>query len=95
MTLAGVIYTGKGSNMGLLDPGRAFHLTDTDLHPHLRARMAQRGVTAEEIERTLIDGWQATDARPGTLGKVFIFSYEAEWEGEYYREKQVTVYYKR
>jgi len=28
------------------------------LHPHLRARMLQRGVTREEIERTLNDGWE-------------------------------------
>ncbi len=82
-------------NVGLPEPGRAFHLTDADLHPHLRARMAQRGVTVQEIEGTLIDGWEASDARPGTLGKVLVFSFAAEWEGEYYPEKQVTVYYKQ
>ena len=95
MTLDGVISMERESNVGLPEPGKAFHLTDADLHPHLRARMAQRGVTAQEIERTLIDGWQATDARPGTPGKVLVFSHAAEWEGKYYREKQVTVYYKQ
>jgi len=34
--------------------------------------MEQRGVTLEEIERTLNEGWDATDAKPGTFGKVFL-----------------------
>jgi hypothetical protein len=69
-------------------------LTEEDLHPHLKARMQQRGVTKQEIERTLNEGWKATDAKPGTLGKVMVFSYQAEWEGQFYEEKEVTVYYK-
>ena len=28
-------------------------LKDEDFHPHLRARMQQRGVTREKVERTL------------------------------------------
>jgi len=69
-------------------------LSDADLHPHLRARMAQRGVTREELERTLNEGWEATDARPGTLGKVLVFLYEQAWEGVFYEQKEVTVYFK-
>ncbi|MEW6231473.1 MAG: hypothetical protein AB1566_04045 [Chloroflexota bacterium] len=69
-------------------------VTEADLHPHLRARMHQRGIIREEIERTLNDGWEATDAKPGTLGRVKVFPYEAEWEGQFYQEKEVTVYYK-
>ena len=57
--------------------------------------MQQRGVTQEEIERTLNEGWEATDAKPGTFGKSMVFAYGAEWEGEFYPEKEVTVYYKR
>ena len=57
--------------------------------------MAQRGVTQTEIEETLTEGWQAPDARPGTFGKVWVFPYGAEWEGEIYQEKQVIVYYKQ
>ena len=72
-----------------------FCLTEAGLHPHLRARMRQRGVTPEEIEQTLRQGWQATDVKPGTLGKSLVFAYEAEWEGQSYPEKEVTVYYKR
>jgi len=52
--------------------GRKFRVTEKDIHPHLRARMEQRGVTLEEIERTLNEGWDATDAKPGTFGKVFL-----------------------
>jgi len=70
------------------------HVTEADLHPHLRARMHQRGITREEIERTLNEGWEASDAKPGTLGKVFVFPYRMEWEGQFYEEKEVTVYYK-
>ncbi len=36
---------------------------ESDLHSHLKARMEQRGVTREEIERTVNDGWDAMDAR--------------------------------
>jgi hypothetical protein len=69
-------------------------ITHRDLHPHLRARMHQRGVTREEIERTLNEGWEAADTKPGTQGRVKVFPYEAEWEGQFYHEKEVTVYYK-
>jgi hypothetical protein len=69
-------------------------ITEEDLHVHLKARMSQRGVTKEEIERTLSEGWEATDARSGTLGKIMIFPYQKEWEGRFYEEKEVTVYYK-
>ena len=57
--------------------------------------MVQRGVTKEEIEHTLNEGWEAPDAKPGTSGKVFVFPYQAEWEGQFFEEKEVTVYYKR
>ncbi len=71
-----------------------FRITQADLHPHLRARIHQRGVSRQEIERTLNEGGEATDAKPGTLGKVMVFPYEAQWEGQFYQEKEVTVYYK-
>jgi hypothetical protein len=71
-----------------------YQITEADLHPHLIARMNQRGVRLEEIQRVMNDGWQAADAKQGTLGKVLVFPYAAEWEGQFYREKEVTVYYK-
>jgi Domain of unknown function (DUF4258) len=69
-------------------------VAEEDLHLHLKARMRQRGVTRQEIEQILNQGWEATDAKPGTLGKVMVFPYHAEWEGQLYKEKEVTVYYK-
>lgn len=74
--------------------GRKVQITQTDLHPHIRARMHQRGVTRQEIQRVLNEGWEATDAKPGTQGRVKVFPHEAEWEGQFYHEKEVTVYYK-
>ncbi|MFO7772827.1 MAG: DUF4258 domain-containing protein [Dehalococcoidia bacterium] len=69
-------------------------LDDSDLHPHLEARMRQRGITRAEIEETLNHGWPAGDAKSGTFGKAFVFSYKGDWEGKHFDEKEVTVYYK-
>ena len=63
-------------------------------HPHLLARMAQRGIAPEEVERTLAEGWAASNAKPGTQGKVRVFEYRDEWLGRFFDEKEVTVYYK-
>jgi hypothetical protein len=57
--------------------------------------MAQRGVAFEEIEETLNQGWMASDAKPGVLGKVMVFPFDREWQGNMYAEKEVTVYYKQ
>jgi hypothetical protein len=69
-------------------------IAESDFHPHLEARMLQRGVTKEELQRTLDEGWEADDAKAGVAGKVFVFPYSAEWEGKTFAEKEVTVYYK-
>ncbi len=69
-------------------------VTEGDFHVHLKARMSQRGVTREEVERTFNDGWEATDTKRGMLGKVMVFPYQEEWEGRWYEEKEVSVYYK-
>ena len=69
-------------------------ISDADLHAHLKARMAQRGITRAEIERTLNEGWKARDAKSGAIGKVFVFPYEKTWQGDIFEEKEVTVYYK-
>jgi hypothetical protein len=74
--------------------GKHVRVTGKDLHPHLKARLQQRGITLQEIERALNEGWEATDAKVGTRGKVMIFAYQAEWEGSFYEEREVTVYYK-
>jgi len=56
--------------------------------------MEQRGITLEEIEHTLAEGWATLDAKPGTQGKTLVFEYQDEWLGEFFEEKEVTVYYK-
>lgn len=56
--------------------------------------MQQRGVSLEEIEITINRGWNADNAKEGTIGKVFVFPYNTEWEGKHFEEKEVTVYYK-
>lgn len=69
-------------------------ITEKDLHEHLRARMEQRGITRDEPERALREGWDAVDAKPGTVGKVLVFPFQEIWEGKSYVEKEVFVYYK-
>ena len=70
------------------------YITESDLHPHLKARMIQRGITLQEIEYTLNEGWQSFDAKPGTFGKTIVYSYQGEWDGHFFEEKEVTIYYK-
>lgn len=69
-------------------------IKESDLHPHIKARMLLRGITVKEIEETLNKGCDADDAIEGTVGKVAVFAYNAEWEGKFFEEKEVTVYYK-
>ena len=67
-------------------------LADDAFHAHLLARMQPRGILREEIETPLNPGWPADDAKPGTLGKVWVFPYTADWDGREYPEKAVPVY---
>ncbi len=71
-----------------------FKITEAHVHPHLRVRMSQRGITLEEVERTLNEGWETAQARAGTMGRTFAFPYRAHWEGTFFEEKEVTVFYK-
>lgn len=72
----------------------AIKVTMDDIHEHLESRMSQRGVRKEEVEYVLNNGWEALDAKPGTQGKTAVFAHRAEWEGRWYEEKEVSVYYK-
>ena len=56
--------------------------------------MRQRGISKEEIEKTLNEGWEAKDSKSGTEGKVLVFSYDSLWENRHFEEKEVTVYYR-
>jgi hypothetical protein len=69
-------------------------IKESDIHPHIKARMLQRGISITEIEETINKGWDADNAKEGTIGKVFVFPYKEEWEGKFFEEKEVTVYYK-
>jgi hypothetical protein len=70
------------------------NIDETDIHHHLKFRMLQRGISKEEIENAFNKGRPANDAKEGVKGKVFVFPYNNYWEGKYYEEKEVTVYYK-
>lgn len=69
-------------------------IIESDIHPHIKGRMVQRGILISEIEETINKGWNADDAKKGTIGKVLVFPYNAEWEGKFFEEKEITVYYK-
>ncbi|MBI4680648.1 MAG: DUF4258 domain-containing protein [Nitrospirae bacterium] len=69
-------------------------INESDIHSHIKARMRQRGISIEEIQSVISKGWDADDAVGGTIGKTYVFSYNAEWEGKFFEEKEVTVYYK-
>jgi len=69
-------------------------IKESDIHHHLQARMKQRGISRDEIEITINEGWEAEDVKEGTVGKVFVFPYNNYWMGSYFEEKEVTVYYR-
>ncbi|WP_263834149.1 DUF4258 domain-containing protein [Salinibacter sp.] len=69
-------------------------ITAEHFHSHIRRRMEQRGITEEEVRKTLREGWDAPDAKPGSEGRTLVFTYDAVWEGTHYEEKEVTVYFK-
>lgn len=72
----------------------AMRIKESDLHPHIKARMLERGISLKEIRETLEKGRDSKDARVGTSGKVLIYAYNAKWEGKFFEEKEITVYYK-
>ena len=71
-----------------------FKVLEKHLHSHLLNRMESRGISKEEIENVLNQGSVLSDAKPGTIGKVLVFPFNDEWEGNYYQKKEVKVYYK-
>lgn len=71
-----------------------FKLSVNDFHSHISKRMNQRGITRDEVEFVLHNGWEAEDAVDGTSGKTFVFDFQSLWENKFYHEKEVTVYFK-
>lgn len=64
-----------------------------DYHEHVRSRMLRRGVTEADVEHTLDLGWPCSDADAGRNCKTFVFEFNADYDGRWYAEKEVTVYY--
>lgn len=56
--------------------------------------MQQRGISINEVMTVINEGCNASDAKEGTIGKVYVFPYNAYWEGNFFEEKEVAVYYK-
>jgi hypothetical protein len=61
------------------------------IHPHARLRMAERGVSAEEITVTIENG-EHIEAKYDRMGFRHNFSFDSAWRGEHYRSKQVEVF---
>ena len=61
------------------------------LHPHARARLAERGATEEEVVATVCEGGQFPGKR-GRTGFRRVFPYDATWRGQHYRLKKVEAY---
>jgi hypothetical protein len=62
-----------------------------NLHPHARARLAERGATEAEVAATLAGGEQFP-AKFGRTGFRRNFDFHEEWRGKSYATKQVTAY---
>ena len=58
------------------------------LHPHCRARMAERGATEAEVKAAVEDG-ESYPAKFGRSGFRRNFSYDGQWRGRHYATKQV------
>jgi hypothetical protein len=65
-----------------------------EVHPHLQTRLELRGISVAEVEEVLRVGWPGGKPRPGNSAVVHVFGYEAEWNGRWFAEKEVTVYFK-
>ncbi len=55
--------------------------------------MDLRGVTDAEIQETLGSGWPCSDPQPGRDCRMIVFDFASTWDGRWYLEKEVTVYY--
>jgi len=60
-------------------------------HPHAMERMLERGATEDEV-RAAIEGGERIAAKYGRIGFRRNFSYDGEWQGRRYANKQLEVY---
>jgi hypothetical protein len=61
------------------------------LHPHAKARLAERGATEDEVVAAVEHGEQFP-AKFGRVGLRRIFPYNAPWNGRHYKFKKVEAY---
>ncbi len=61
------------------------------LHPHARARLAERGATEAEVVATVSQGG-TSPAKLGRTGFRRNFAFGAKWRGKYYANKPVIAY---
>ena len=62
------------------------------IEPHTLQRAYERGTTEEEIKDTLITGVSIA-AKNNRLAKAKVFTFNAERNGKFYKEKKLEVYY--
>jgi hypothetical protein len=61
------------------------------LHPHAQQRLEERGVTAQEVEVTVLSG-ESFSAKYGRTGFRRNFTFEGIWQTRRFGTKQVEVY---
>lgn len=61
------------------------------LHPHARARLAERGATESEVVAT-VEGGERFLAKLGRSGFRRNFPFGGQWRGRSYATKQVEAY---
>lgn len=64
---------------------------ETRLHPHALERLAERGARQEKVLATLESG-ERFPAKYGRTGFRRNFTFEGEWNGKHYANKQVEAY---
>lgn len=62
-----------------------------NLHPHAQARLAERGVTEEEVILA-VEAGERFDAKFGRVGFRRNVSFNKRWRGKRYKIKQVEAY---
>jgi len=60
-------------------------------HSHVHERMAERGVKEQEI-RAAVEKGERFEAKFGRIGFRRNFVFEKQWQGKYYKTKQIEVY---
>ena len=61
------------------------------IHPHAKARMAERGASEEEVLQTVERG-ERFPAKYNRTGFRHNFSFNAHWRGTMYHTKQIEAY---